>query len=738
MKDIFKIVIPLLIFTLISNNASAYSVSIQFPYVPKIVSNFPQQLFMLCQALDIVKREKRPENDLSFSKLGFSHDDLTKTCKDVRHIQFTFPLDAPTIRRLKLIKKNVHNLGDMFAKEIDKVILEAETKSTNKRIQRVEQANISNVKRDYEQPKAPIAISREPQSLGSLEEKFVAGLADFVVERATEESMLFFQEELNNNLCENKVQYTSKKLSDTENINIDNNRNLVKEYFENLCEVFKSQIYGFSLTSVGSYLRTAAKIDLENIPDVAFRHAYLSYKFYEKNPDDEFYAQKKQFIHNNVSVNGFRVALAAYRETRRGLPALDFIRAVTMLNFCGDDEECENMVALMRTAAVIIHAVEANTSLQSDNITHGFQLAGALLTLDEQLLFRKNSKPRLSIVCSASKDQCLEDRELEALGSEISHFFPHVVEIIQQTRSAKGESTDFQNKIIDPKQSIIARTVALEETLTLIADITRRFNRYQHDNILKFNATPEQLSELAGKAMKVREIFRFGSAYLTHDRVEMAMAGLEILNSTSVSPHFDKKSMNVVKASIPFITELASAQSTQEVATVIQAAAAPVGSYKMKFRRKMTSFTAFAGLAIGMERYTNRQSDDASKSLVRSIFVPFGLHMSIPFPENNWLARSMGITDGNKWFRSGGVFLSAIDLGTVVAWRSSDYDSQEKVKLMQLLSPGIYGTFHLNGPSIIGFGVSATPKLLEDESDRDISVMRAHFFIAVDLTLFPF
>ncbi|MDH5256813.1 MAG: hypothetical protein OEX07_02360 [Gammaproteobacteria bacterium] len=731
-------VLILIVFFLFGAN-SANSSSIQFPYVPKNTSNFPWQLFVLCEGVNDSSR-KDLESKLSAIHESFTLKSFRKTCVNVHQYNITHQLSKETISQLRSIKKYISELSEIYSKDIQKFIdgngekdFEKYTGITSRKLPST-QAQPDKTQPATMERQFSIVLGRESQSLGSLEERFIAGLADFVIERANEESMLYFQEELNENLCLNDRIFISKKPPEKKG---ESDKSLVKEYFANLCEVFKSQVYGFSLRSVGSYLRTAAKTDLENFPDVVFRHAYLSYQHYKQYPNDPVYKNKK--IQNNVSINGFRMALAAYRETRRGMPALDIMRSVTMLDFCADDKDCQAMVALMRTAAVIIQAVDENIWPLGDEMNIGFQLAGALLTLDEMLYKRARGTIDVSVKCKLNSDFCLNDLQLERLGREMIDLFPRVLEIIRQTQFAKGETFDVnRNFKIDPKHSVIERTIALEESLTLIADITSRFSRYQDANILDFVTEDKvQLDEIASKAIKVRRIFRFGAAYLTHDRVEMAMAGLELLELPAVSNYFDEQAMYTVKAALPFITELASAQSAQEVSTVIQAAAAPVGSYKMKQRRKMTSITAFAGLAIGKEQYINTDSTDKDNSFVRSIFVPVGLHMSFPIFKSQFLSKKLDWANNNK-FRSAGLFLSAIDLGTFVAWREATYDSQDSVKLFHILSPGIYGTLHVAGPGVVGVGMSATPKLLENETGRDISVWRAHVFVAIDLTLFPF
>ena len=283
------LLIPILFFILLSNVTSAYSESIQFPYVPKNISSFPWQLFVLCEGIKTAASDKEAGEKLQAIDKSISFNSIKKTCTSTRQYNITRQLSINTIAQLRIIRKNIYELSEIFSIEIEKFIALNGDSVFQNHIGVSLQAMPSVVNPPDNSPFAAvdrqfsIVLNREPQSLGSLEERFIAGLADFVVERANEESMLYFQEELNENLCLNVENSISNRPTDAKNGNTENN--LAKEYFANLCEVFKTGVYGFSLRSVGSYLRTAAKTDLESFPDVAFRHAYLSYRHYKLNPN---------------------------------------------------------------------------------------------------------------------------------------------------------------------------------------------------------------------------------------------------------------------------------------------------------------------------------------------------------------------------------------------------------------------------------------------------------------------
>lgn len=177
-----------------------------------------------------------------------------------------------------------------------------------------------------------------------------------------------------------------------------------------------------------------------------------------------------------------------------------------------------------------------------------------------------------------------------------------------------------------------------------------------------------------------------------------------------------------------FAANVASAKSSDEVKTAIEAAAAPVGSYREKGGGWYFTVNAYVGGAIGQEVVGGESSSAVG------VFAPIGVEGGV----------------GTKFIRLG-LFASLVDLGAVVSYRldedrtedNEEIEQQANIGLAQIFSPGIYLTvgFPSALPLSLGAGVARTPELRSlkmGEAETEASALRFQAFLALDLTLYPF
>lgn len=189
---------------------------------------------------------------------------------------------------------------------------------------------------------------------------------------------------------------------------------------------------------------------------------------------------------------------------------------------------------------------------------------------------------------------------------------------------------------------------------------------------------------------------------------------------------------STVQRTIPFLVEIANAKSGVEVSNILEQAAEPVGTYKLKYDRFMLSINGFVGVALGGESFSvENVNQDRENSIILSGFAPIGIHAAGPI-KKICLECSFGL------------FVSIFDFGVLVSknYDDSSVDSQPNVGFTQLFSPGIFATFGHKwfGPLVIGGGVFKTPDLLKQvgQDGKDISVIRYQGFISVDIPIFHF
>lgn len=179
-----------------------------------------------------------------------------------------------------------------------------------------------------------------------------------------------------------------------------------------------------------------------------------------------------------------------------------------------------------------------------------------------------------------------------------------------------------------------------------------------------------------------------------------------------------------------FITDMAAADSAQQITKILENYAAPVRSYRIN-RESNYSFTlaTYPGLYFGLER--NRNVDGGKlKDNVFGVTAPIGF----------------ALTQGTKRSESWSIFLSMVDIGAALSYRSNSEttDIPDKITLGQIFSPGlnlIYGI--KGGPLALKLGYQYAPHLRSIETDQnviqtDADVWRLNFGLSADIPVFIF
>ncbi|MBU0480786.1 MAG: hypothetical protein KKG47_06775 [Proteobacteria bacterium] len=261
---------------------------------------------------------------------------------------------------------------------------------------------------------------------------------------------------------------------------------------------------------------------------------------------------------------------------------------------------------------------------------------------------------------------------------------------------------DLDSKTVDLEGSekirIGQRLKAISQIVNLLLEI--------HSEIDDVSATNRKIK------IVVQYMKQFSEAYFDQEASLMVMAFFNIC---------DEFNVEIKLKYLPMLASVASAKTADEVARTLETLASPVGSYRMKQKRTMTSITAFMGFQYSDEKVDNAMDDEHE---AYGIFAPVGIHQT-------W--------EVDKWIGSFGIYGSLLDLGQLVAIRDSDKESEINTDFKQVFSPGLYLTVSIKDtPITVGGGASATPDLIRGESGDDYDVVRYQVFLAMDLTLFSF
>lgn len=200
-----------------------------------------------------------------------------------------------------------------------------------------------------------------------------------------------------------------------------------------------------------------------------------------------------------------------------------------------------------------------------------------------------------------------------------------------------------------------------------------------------------------------------------------------------LEPKVGEDNWSTIDNLIPVLVELGSAESSAEVAATLDAAV-PAGGYKSKYRNTAISINGFLGFQGSGEFYKAGEQSVRAGSI--GMFAPVGLHFSTP----------LGRKYKHGWYL--GILASAVDLGAITARKLSDDVSaptDEEVEevppldLRTLISLGGYVNFGIaRSPFTLGVGASYNPALRASTEGTVIEATRITGFIAVDITMFSF
>lgn len=183
-----------------------------------------------------------------------------------------------------------------------------------------------------------------------------------------------------------------------------------------------------------------------------------------------------------------------------------------------------------------------------------------------------------------------------------------------------------------------------------------------------------------------------------------------------------------------FVAQVASAENSSQVKEAIEAVALPVGSARIKRETKSNiAIQAYLGGFFGGEIMPELSNIDSTQqgAFIAAVHAPVGV------------AFSRGTKNGCSW----SLFISAIDIGAITAYRFND-DQTEALPdftLQNILAPGAYLIYGFrNSPVSLGIGGQMGPavrKLSKTENGVDLELnnrinWRVGASILVDIPLF--
>ncbi|MFO0577284.1 MAG: hypothetical protein U1A78_25035 [Polyangia bacterium] len=219
-----------------------------------------------------------------------------------------------------------------------------------------------------------------------------------------------------------------------------------------------------------------------------------------------------------------------------------------------------------------------------------------------------------------------------------------------------------------------------------------------------------------------------------------------------------------VRRYLPLISDLASAKDAKSVQAALQAAAAPLGTWRAKQRRPMISVTSVVGGSAAWEHALGPTNVMLSDGWGAGAMASLGVEFSADWYSlcRAFRGDGCGMSPPTKANGSIGLYATVIDLGQLAVARVSgltdtstsmnppnqqtNVQRQSNVSWEDVFSPGLYLKLNIpRTPLTFGGGAAYAPQLRKysftdpsaNVTSEFLSTIRVGIFFGVDLTLFP-
>jgi len=511
----------------------------------------------------------------------------------------------------------------------------------------------------------------------------IQGLASFLQQRATDEVAAWLLQDIFNRFC-------------TDTFPVGKGSVHAKDLFPKTCALSQTTIgYGIS-ASLGAALRA----DIESLP-IAVTIDFADAKF----PGVK------------ASVTPVLAALiTAFEQIRSGVPPL------------------EALAAWSQDAGLATACPSTAGGAAPNPTACGMRLLGTLLAWCGDALKDPNAPPdketvdgllgQLNAVCrNISGCTPLNPADDAALTTVLTRT-QALIAIIKGWSGNSAPSADTQvsetiNLVLDVMDAAVPLIVKMFPT---ISGITQPVDAAQD--------TPWSLTEEALRA--TAEAVAGQGAEAARDLVVLLNKVVTIDSSLKLDP--------ALQAVISLAADLAAAKDAQGVQAALQAATAPIGSWRYKHQRAAIGLTAYVGVAGGLEMPT---TGSLTANPANGFFGAFGaVGIDFTAPPCNWAL---------------GGFVSILDVGQLLTLPVNPQAGQNTgtetaktaqaggdINILQILSPGFYLHTSLgNTPFTLGAGISFAPlsRYYQDDATgakSPFNMFRVNGFLAVDLNLLPF
>lgn len=277
------------------------------------------------------------------------------------------------------------------------------------------------------------------------------------------------------------------------------------------------------------------------------------------------------------------------------------------------------------------------------------------------------------------------------------------------------------------------RLAAIEDLRTRIRDAKEDAElraRLKIALLLEVRATLVASLEASGSRLAERAAYLKTEWFEAAGQVAAGEYRSAVLNMLSTVDCQAEETKRVCRV-LPVALRLAAAESEADIASFLDAYAAPIGSWRGRQLEPAWYLAAWPAVAIERSGWGSAQTADEA-----SIIAPVGIGRS--WPDGGWWGDLVG---------SQGLLLSVLDIGYLmrqddaVAVGGGQLESEDYGSASDLLSLGLYYRATIRGtPLSVGVGYSKSPdqrRLVSGATTRSVDTERFVLWFGMEITLLP-
>jgi hypothetical protein len=555
-------------------------------------------------------------------------------------------------------------------------------------------------------------------NLGSVASQAFEGLAEFLIDRAKEETLQYIRDTLVKRVCN----------SDT------------GVFVPKTCKVMTDLDASMALSAIGKMLHAAVLDDLEVLPDRVLVSTWL------RSPEFAPSATLVRLALPMLEDAELRNNPLNYAASIHAMLPAD-CEKVTWVEGSGD-ALCAETLAYLRLTSALLRASATNVETTNPRPTYkpeqlpfltlgvafGFEALFAELPASARELIAGQLKWKLQ-----SDELVLSKVEIDQLRDVIAESILLAANLEASLIALSQPNAFGENTATSASVVIAARTAIVG-----IAELTQ---------MAPFDAvTLDDSSKLVALSDAIRDEDWGSSTLALFDSVDkmIDLHGHEDVRVT-VNVIFDE-----LGRYLPLFVEIANAKSSADVEAALEASF-PAGGYRLKYRQPAVALNGFLGI-YGGGLYLSGSNQQLTGEA--AMFAPIGV-------ETTWPVKS---AKRKAWHL--GFLLAVVDLGAITTSKFLETELAEppkddmgneidgevitseepsKFNIAALLSPGAYFTIGVaESPFSVGLGASVNPFALQQversyvggevdsQSQSYLTAVRFGAFLAVDITMVAF